>query len=526
MFKALVVTRLKYFLYSFTAGRNKKQAKTMGAGLIVLLVFCLIFLCFAFGTIWFSVGWGLIPAGFESLYFSLAFILAFAFCFLGSVFVTQKEIYEAKDNDLLLSMPIRPILILFSRLTALILLSLLYQLIIMLPAYIAYVLIAGFDLATFLIFLLLNAMLPFLSVAVSSIVGWILAMISRKLGGKNIITVAVSLLGLVLYFYIYGQMQNIIDGITSAGGELTQLFQTTLYPVFAFGSAVASHGILELLTAICICAVPFALMAFLLSRNFLKIVAGKGTGKKKQYIAGSMKTSSSYSALLKKEGKHFFGNPMYLLNAGMGYILMIGVAVFSVFKAEDLRALLLQVPQLADFKTAVCLFILCFMGATGVISAPSISIEGKTIWQLKVIPVPVKNILRAKADLHILVACTATIFSAIILSFTVGLTVLQTIFLIVISCLFHCLCAYAGLYINLLLPKFDWINETAAIKQSASVLITMLAMLTVTGLSVALLFILGNATWFLAVTGILYALLALGSFELCMHAGVKRFQAL
>ena len=101
MFKALVVTRLKYFLYSFTAGRNKKQAKTMGAGLIVLLVFCLIFLCFAFGTIWFSVGWGLIPAGFEGLYFSLAFILAFAFCFLGSVFVTQKEIYEAKDNDLL-----------------------------------------------------------------------------------------------------------------------------------------------------------------------------------------------------------------------------------------------------------------------------------------------------------------------------------------------------------------------------------------------------------------------------------------
>ncbi len=70
MFKALVVTRLKYFLYSFTAGRNKKQAKTMGAGLIVLLVFCLIFLCFAFGTIWFSVGWGLIPAGFERLYFS------------------------------------------------------------------------------------------------------------------------------------------------------------------------------------------------------------------------------------------------------------------------------------------------------------------------------------------------------------------------------------------------------------------------------------------------------------------------
>ena len=34
MFKALVTTRLKYFLYSFMAGRNKKQARTMGAGMI------------------------------------------------------------------------------------------------------------------------------------------------------------------------------------------------------------------------------------------------------------------------------------------------------------------------------------------------------------------------------------------------------------------------------------------------------------------------------------------------------------
>ena len=525
MFKALVTTRLKNFLYSFMAGRNKKQARTMGAGMIVLLAFCMIFLCFAFGTIWFSVGLGLIPAGFESLYFSLAFILAVAFCFLGSVFMTQKEIYEAKDNDLLLSMPIRPILILFSRLTALIILSLLYQLIIMVPAYIAYVLIAGFELATLLVFLLLNALLPFFSVAVSSIVGWILAMISRKLGGKNIITIAVSLLGLVLYFYIYGQMQSIIDGITSAGGELTQLFQTTLYPVFAFGSAVVSHGILELLTAVCVCAVPFALMALLLSRNFLKIVAGNGNARRKEYVAGSMKTSSSYGALLKKEARHFFGNPMYLLNAGMGYILMIGTAVFSAFKADELRELL-QVPQLAELKAAVCLLILCFMGATGLISAPSISIEGKTIWQLKVIPVPAKNILRAKADLHIVVACASTVLSAVIFSFAIDLTALQTLVLILISSLFHCLCAYAGLYINLLLPKFDWINETAAIKQSASVIITMLAMMTVTGLSVMLLFILGNVTWFLAVISVLYALLAFGSFQLCMHAGVKRFQAL
>lgn len=526
MFKALVKTRLKYFLYSFTAGRNKKQARKLGVGMLLLLAFCMVFLCFSFGTIWYSVGFGLIPAGFSSLYFSLAFLFAFAFCFLGSVFLTQKEIYEAKDNDLLLSMPIRPILILFSRLTALILLNLIYQVIIMVPAYVAYVLLDGFDIGVFLSFLLLNLLLPFLSVAVSSLVGWILAMISRKLGGKNIMTVVVSLAGLVLYFYIYGQLQNIIDNITSAGGELTLFLQTTLYPVFAFGSAVASQGIWEMLTAVLVCAVPFLLMAFLLSQNFLKIVAGNGTARRKKYVAGSMKTSSSYGALLKKECKQFFGNPMYLLNAGMGYILMIGLAVFSIFQADELRAVFSQILQLNEIKTPICLLMLCFIGSTGMISAPSISIEGKTLWLLKVIPVPAKTVLRAKADLHILVACTATVISAIILSFPMGLNALQVIVIMLISCLFQCICAYTGLYINLLLPKFDWINETAAIKQSASVLVTMLVMMTFAGLSAVLFFILGNATLFMTVIGVIYALLAFGGFQLCMRSGVKKFQAL
>ena len=526
MFKALVSTRLKYFLHSFITGRNKKQTKKMGAGMLVLIAFCMIFLCFSFGTIWYQMGVDLVPAGFGSLYFSMAFIMAFALCFLGSVFVTQKEIYEAKDNDLLLSMPIRPILILFSRLAALVILCFLYQLIIMLPAYISYVMIAGFELITFFIFVLLNILFPFLSVAISSIFGWILAMVSRKLGGKNIITVIVSLVGLVLYFYVYGQIQTIISGISSAGGQLTQLFQNSLYPIFAFGNAVVSHGILELLTSILICVVPFALMAWLLSRNFVKIVAGQKQIRRKKYVARRLKSSSNYSALLKKEAKHFFGNPMYLLNGGLGYILMIGIAVFSIFEMDQLDTVLQQIPQLHTFKMPICLFILCFMGATGLISAPSVSVEGKTLWLLKVIPVPVKNILRAKADLQVWISCIATVLSAVILHFTVRLTLFETIMLILTACLFQYTGAYAGLYINLLLPKFDWINETVAIKQSASVIIAMLIMMTLTGLSVAFLFLIENVTLFTALITVIYAGTAWGTFELCMHSGVKKFKAL
>ena len=51
----------------------------------------------------------------EWLYFSLMGIMVIVICFMGSVFMTQNIVYNASDNDLLLSMPIEPRDILLSR---------------------------------------------------------------------------------------------------------------------------------------------------------------------------------------------------------------------------------------------------------------------------------------------------------------------------------------------------------------------------------------------------------------------------
>ena len=51
----------------------------------------------------------------------------------------------------------------------------------------------------------------------------------------------------------------------------------------------------------------------------------------------------------------------------------------------------------------------------------------------------------------------------------------STVLMLVFSVIYVLLCAALGLMINLKLPNLNWTNETVAVKQSASVIVAMLA---------------------------------------------------
>ncbi len=53
-------------------------------------------------------GGAALPLGYGWLYYALMGLLALAFGVFGSVFSTYAGLYQAKDNELLLSMPIPP----------------------------------------------------------------------------------------------------------------------------------------------------------------------------------------------------------------------------------------------------------------------------------------------------------------------------------------------------------------------------------------------------------------------------------
>lgn len=89
----------------------------------------------------------------------------------GSVFNTYASLYLAKDNDLLLSMPIPVYVLLASRLLGVYLMGLLYSGIVILPAVIVYWAVAGVTLANVLGGVLLTALISVFVMTLSCALG-------------------------------------------------------------------------------------------------------------------------------------------------------------------------------------------------------------------------------------------------------------------------------------------------------------------------------------------------------------------
>ena len=73
----------------------------------------------------------------------------------------------------------------------------------------------------------------------------------------------------------------------------------------------------------------------------------------------------------------------------------------------------------------------------------------------------------AKADVHILMSLPFIVISAILLEFTFDMTIIsrdRDFALPLVVTIFN---AYTGVALNLNYPKFDWVNETDAVKQES-----------------------------------------------------------
>ncbi len=79
-----------------------------------------------------------VPLGLDWMYFALLGLLAVFLGAFGSVFNTYSSLYLAKDNDLLLSLPIPLRVIISSRLVTVYLMGLMYSAVVIVPAVIVY----------------------------------------------------------------------------------------------------------------------------------------------------------------------------------------------------------------------------------------------------------------------------------------------------------------------------------------------------------------------------------------------------
>ena len=146
MLKILVKKQLLELNRGFFYDQKKGKSRSKAASIVLIILYALLivgiiggmFAAFAFAAckplVSIDAGW---------LYFAVFGLIAIAMGTFGSVFNTAAALYNARDNDLLLSMPIPVRYIIISRLLGTYLMGLLFSAVVIVPAAVVYLITAS-----------------------------------------------------------------------------------------------------------------------------------------------------------------------------------------------------------------------------------------------------------------------------------------------------------------------------------------------------------------------------------------------
>lgn len=474
LFKKQMLEIGSQFLRDRKTGALRKGKSA--AGYLVIYAFAFLSVAFIFVTMADSLAEQLIPLGYGQLYFAMMALVAVAFGVFGSVFSTYAGLYQAKDNELLLSMPIPPSRILLSRLFSVSLMGLFFESLVWLPAVIIHHVRAGFSPVRLILQLAVGAFLAMLVMALTCFLGWIVALISIRLKNKSFLTVLIVLILIAGYYVLYGNAYRILVSVLANAEAVESGVRSWAYPFWEAGGAAAGKA-LSLLPFALIAAACLLVTWIVLERSFLRIATANRGSAKKVYREKTARQGSIRSALFVKELRRFTSSATYMLNCGLGTFFLLAAAVILVIYAGKIRGGLDIFRDSAEFQAVLPFLphfatgILCLCSTMNDITAPSISLEGKNLWILQSSPVRPWDVLRAKLDLHIVLTLVPLTAAGIVGCAVLGLSLPASLLVLAVCAAFTVSCAAAGLCLNLRFPTLNWTNETIPLKNSMPVFI-------------------------------------------------------
>lgn len=455
---------------SFTNSTKKTSA--------AVLLFALLFGYIGFSI--FNIA-SLMMDGFKTLnapYLLLAQFMVFtsSFLLLSNIYRAGGTLFKFKDYDLLMSLPIKKETIILSKVIILYLLSLFNTMLFMIPAFIAYAIAVKISFVFCLLFFITLFIIPMVPLVISTIIGTAIFGLSSKFKHKNIVNYIITfgLFGTLMYFSSKMGSMNSMD-MANIGKSMVNMFNR-IYPLTKlYLDIVSNSNILSLALYIFIPILLFYIFIKILIKLYSRINDNLSSYKKNtKYKLTSMKRNSAVKALYLKELKRYFSSVNYVMNTGIGAI-MLTFSIFGIiiFGGEKVNAIL-GIPGFSDVLKNLGPLVMgafCLLTCT---TGPSISLEGKNLWIIKSIPAKVKEIFYSKILVNLTILIPTIIINSIVLSIYFKTGFITTIFMFVTPFIYSLFISILGIVINLWFPNFTWKNEIKVIKQSMSTFLAIM----------------------------------------------------
>lgn len=409
--------------------------------------------------------------GNTQLFFAFMALLGMVFCTMLTLTGAKEVVFGTRDIDIVLSLPIHGRVVLLARLAALYCENVAFVLVWLLCAGGVWAVQGnGVSLTLFFVLILSGILLAVLPTLVSLLIGIALAAISGRFARHALVENILYFVGILLFcgfFFGLGKFQTEESLALEIKGILTP---------FEWMTKACYGNWLALLWVALVCIVPAVVVCLVCGRYYVGILASLTTQHgKSDYKLKRMKAQGVTFGLLKKEWHRYINTPIYVFNTAFGFLLYMVSAVALLVKREMFWALLQQ----EGFDNISPLLLLAgftaFVFAMVAISASSISLEGKSFWVLKSLPISAKQILFAKVLFHWLACAPFVVVGGILLGIGAGVDAVSLCVFLLWALFYVWSLAQIGLLINLKFPKLDAVNDTVVVKQSAATGLSILA---------------------------------------------------
>jgi len=508
--------------------KSKGQKIKVGLlGIVILYAFCTI--AFTMFIMSYQLGGILKKLDALELLISSTILSTTIFSITMSTFKIPGYLFSFKDYDMLMSMPLKPSAILASKMIFIYLSNLMVTVIVGIPQLIVYGMKTSGGILYYSFVAITTLFIPLIPIAIGAFFAYFLGRISTKFRSTNAILLIGSFLLLAIIMVdstMVGQLnsQYVQNSIPTVNIMNDILFWTKLYI-----EALKGNNFLYLMAFVFSSLIIFGVFVVIFSKGF-KSINSKLSEKYKasNYKMAKLKVSTVLKALYIKELKFYFSSYIYVVNTAFGVIMMtifsLGIAIFG----KDAVSKVLEIPMTDAYISPIVTLIFVFCISFTFITAPSISLEGKSLWIIKSLPIKIENILWSKILLNMTFTVPALIINTIIVALAFKMNVATVMAIFSVSLLYCLLIPTIGILINLYFPKLEWTTQMSVVKQSASVLLASLAGFLAVGIPVILFVVLKptNTNLFLGIFSIILLIFNVILIKTLNTTGIRKFKEL
>lgn len=392
--------------------------------------------------------------------------------FVATIYKGSSIIFSFKDYDIIVSLPIKTNIIALSRIFGIYSSALMVNALFLLPTFVVYCMFTQVNAIFFIMAIFLFLLSPIVPLSIATFLSIVFSLISSKFKRSNIVNLLfdfIFFIGVALISFNKDQVLEQSDKIVSMINKF--------YPLAGeFTASLHDYNLLTFFIFTTISIVVFAVFIFLVSKYFKPIntilTLGHATPK---FNFSNIKYDSPLLAMYKKDFKFYLSSSNYVSNTAFGlFLLTMSVTILLITADNSINEVLeLADSNMSNIVFLIVPFIISIIVAMSCTTSCSISLENKNLWILKSSPVKSINIFNSKIFVNLTVSLPFIIINSILFTILLNMNMIYTLMSILIPFLFSIFIGIIGILMNLSFPNFTWTNEINAIKQSASVILTV-----------------------------------------------------